>query len=522
MRLEVLRREAAGAVDAGDFARAEPLLLQIAGLEPRDAEAWHMLAVIACRDARPAEAIGHARHAHRLDRRNPEYLNTLAVACAEAQQLDEALRWLRRSLRENPANAQTHYNLAKALQKTGDFAAAEEWYRRALRLEPARADTLNGLASLYCRMRRFAEACPLLEQAGAAAPEDGDFAANRGLALLATQGAEAARGFLADWVARHPASTLHADLALNLLSQGRFAEGWREYAWRPRTPTAAGPVPAQRLPEDLAGRHILLLPEQGLGDHLFFLRFAPALRARGARVATVASAKCFEMLRGSPALEAVFCNGTEIPAEYAGGLALLVGDLPLMLGSSVALAPFPIQVSGERLRARREQLAALGPPPYLGVTWRAGRRNEGAEFAQRGPMPLYKDIAVEALAGAVSRWPGTVLVLQRQPAAGELAAFARALGRPVADLSALNDRLEDMAGVLALIDEYVGVSNTNMHIRAGLGAPARVLVPFPPEFRWMQSGDHSPWFPEFPLYREQPVPRGWETALERLGNDLVD
>jgi hypothetical protein len=58
-----------------------------------------------------------------------------------------------------------------------------------------------------------------------------------------------------------------------------------------------------------------------------------------------------------------------------------------------------------------------------------------------------------------------------------------------------------------------------MHLRAGLGKPARVLVPFPAEFRWMHADDEVPWFPGFRLYR-QPGSRQWQPVLERLGKDI--
>jgi hypothetical protein len=109
--------------------------------------------------------------------------------------------------------------------------------------------------------------------------------------------------------------------------------------------------------------------------------------------------------------------------------------------------------------------------------------------------------------------------LQRLPLPGEVENFSRALGRRAHDLSALNENLEDIAAVLELVDEYVGVSNTNMHIRAGLGKTARVLVPFPPEFRWMHTGHESPWFQGFRLYRQDPT-RAWTVALETLCSDL--
>src|SRR5438093_1227808 len=83
---------------------------------------------------------------------------------------------------------------------------------------------------------------------------------------------------------------------------------------------------------------------------------------------------------------------------------------------------------------------------------------------------------------------------------------------------ASSSALAEMAPCLSVVDEYAGVSNTNMHIRAGIGRAARVLVPFPPEFRWMHCGDTSPWFPGFRLYR-QGVRGNWADALSSLAEN---
>ena len=76
-----------------------------------------------------------------------------------------------------------------------------------------------------------------------------------------------------------------------------------------------------------------------------------------------------------------------------------------------------------------------------------------------------------------------------------------------------------MLAVLALIEDYIGVSNTNMHLRAGAGRTARVLVPQPPEWRWMAAGEESPWFPGFRIYR-QGIDGDWGEALAKLARDL--
>jgi hypothetical protein len=93
------------------------------------------------------------------------------------------------------------------------------------------------------------------------------------------------------------------------------------------------------------------------------------------------------------------------------------------------------------------------------------------------------------------------------------------LGRPVYDLSPLNEDLEEMLAVLSLLDEYVAVSNTNTHLLAGLGKTGRVLVPYPPDWRWMLQGDESPWFKGFKIYRQM-ANGDWSMALEQLQTDL--
>ena len=76
-----------------------------------------------------------------------------------------------------------------------------------------------------------------------------------------------------------------------------------------------------------------------------------------------------------------------------------------------------------------------------------------------------------------------------------------------------------MLALLALVDEYVTVSNTNVYLMVGLGRSPRVIVPFPPDWRWLHAGETSPWFRAVPLYRQTPG-RGLEEVLGRLAGDL--
>ena len=508
MSLEALMRQAAAAVDAGDLPRAEPLLQQIVGLNARDAEAWHMLAAIAIRAGRGAQAIEDAKRAHQLERRNHVYLNTLGIAHSEAGQLEEAVRCFKRALKERPAHAETHYNLGKAQRKLEQWSDAERSYLRARQLEPGRADVANNLAALYCRRGRYADAMPLLAEARARMPNDATSAANMAIALLAVSGPDAAIAELASFAARYPqAAPVRAMLGRRLLAQGRYARGWQEYAWRHPPHVSA--------PSLQPGQRVLLLPDQGIGDNLFFLRFAAALRQRAAHVAFACPTQIRPLLDGTDAVNEL-CDAGCAEAQFDAAIA--VGDLPQVLQETGT--PPPLQLNCGPLESWRERLATLGPAPYLGLTWRGGsKRDVDLEFGAKGEIPLFKEVALELLASAVRGWRGTLLVLQRLPAAEEIETLSRVLGRQAHDLSALNERLLDMAAVLSLVDEYVGVSNTNMHIRAGVGRSARVLVPFPAEFRWMDAGYGSPWFPRFKVYRQAPS-RDWAAPLSGLSDDL--
>jgi hypothetical protein len=257
---------------------------------------------------------------------------------------------------------------------------------------------------------------------------------------------------------------------------------------------------------------ILAQAEQGLGDEIFFLRFAPRLRARGASV----------LYRGSPKIAAILARSGAVdrllaPGEAPPGVAMTVSiaDLPYMLGmASVADIPPSLTLSAlpAEVAAMRARLEALGPAPYYGVTWRAGTKTKKSS--------LFKEAPRDAIAALFKDTPGTLLLLQRVPQAGEVAEFARVAQRPAHDLTELNDRLEEMLALLGLIDEYVCVSNTNVHLRAGLGRTCRVLLPYPPEFRWMAEGDESPWYPGTRVYRQH-TDGDWGEALTALKRDLA-
>jgi hypothetical protein len=160
----------------------------------------------------------------------------------------------------------------------------------------------------------------------------------------------------------------------------------------------------------------------------------------------------------------------------------------------------------------QQKLAEIGPPPYIGVTWRAGT-------AGRRDL-MFKEIPADKFAMALKGLCGTLIAMQRLPAPGEIERFSAILEVPLHDLTALNENLEDILALSGLLDEYICVSNTNVHFRTAQRKTCRVLVPNPPEFRRMMERKSSPWFVGTKLY-SQGRDGDWAAALAMLKADLA-
>ena len=469
---------------------------------PSDHRDWNALAWTYLQSGQNDLALDAARRAHEGSRNNLDYLNTLGVAYGEAGDLERAESSFRKALKKKPVFLDALINLAKTLEKQERFAEAIPLYERALALDEAFPKLATNLANLYRARSDAKRARELLERL-ARHIDSQDLA----LALAACDyelaGPGAAIDRLSAAVKQHPEWTAATNaLAHACLADGRWRDGWKHYLAR------HGGTPST-LPARLDGERILLRGEQGIGDVLFFMRFAPLLKARGATFSVVCAKKLHGVI-SAPAME------TDAPGFNR---QLLLGDLPVHLDCYETPPAWPLAASNEARAAARAKLQGLGRGPYLAVTWRAGTDTaRGREFGTER-MLLTKALPPEEIGAALRGWKGTTILLQRGARAGEVERFTLAFGAQCHDLSALGDDLPLLLAVLAEIDEYASVSNTNVHLLAGLGRTARVLIPYPAEWRWMRREGRSPWFPDFPVYR-QAQSRDWQPALRELRGDL--
>lgn len=493
---------------AGDLGAAAQGYRAVLDRVPGQADALHLLGLVRLSEGYPTEAEDLIRRALKRSRGVAEMWNSLGNALAAQDKNKEATKAFREALAINPRLVGALVNLGRLANAAGHAVEAEKFWRKALAEDPNCADAWTNLGVFLYWQSRWGESVEVLERAAALTPRSPFVANNLGMAYRVVGRVEEALACQERACALDPGfDEARLAAAIVHLSLGRWREGWVGYLHRP-APDHVESLWRDSLPQDLSGRRFLVRKNQGLGDEIFFLRFIPELRRRGAAaIAYEPDRRLAGMLGRAGIVDEIRLDSSP---GAAGETELSVADLPFVLGMNTGDAVPPtirLAPDADRLGAIRARLAAAGPGPYLGLTWRAGA--DGRMGIMRKEAPL------DGFAAAVRDWPGTLVALQRQPFADEVAELTRLCGRSIADFTADNDSLEDMLAIVSALQSYVAVSNTNVHLRAALGLPTFVLVPSPPDWRWMASGDRAPWFPDCPLFRQR-SDASWDAALTAL------
>jgi hypothetical protein len=385
-------------------------------------------------------------------------------------------------------------NLGVLLSDQGQYDEAIACFEESLRLRPDSHEALDNLGSTLARQGKWKEALSLYEQALRLKPDYPEARRNRSFAWLA---------------------------------QGDFERGWPEYEWRLKCRKHRG-VTFGRLRwdgHDLAGKTILLHAEQGLGDSLQFIRFAPLVKLLGGpEILFYSPAPLARLSARCPGVDRVFTDGSRLP-DFDVHASLM--SLPALLGTTLASLPRTVPyLSADREtidkwrpvveRAFSGGSSSSSPPPMrIGIAWQGNPLNR---------VDRWRSYPLAELA-LLAELPGVRLIsLQRGDGTDQLRKLA---GRfSVAELNGDIQGLEadldflDTAAVMSQLDLVVTPETAVAHLAGSLGVEVWVALSHVGDWRWQLDQDASPWYPTMRLFR-QPRPGDWEDVFQRMADTLI-
>ena len=157
---------------AGNWAEAEQIYREILTLEPRHADAIHLLGVIAHQTGKHDIAIEQIRRAIAINPSVAEFHNNLGEAYRALHQFAEAELHYRKALSLNPAYAEPHCNLGAVRIAQGQLGKAVDCFRQALTIKPDYAEAHTDLGSVLQIGGHLDEAVACFRRALSIKPDD--------------------------------------------------------------------------------------------------------------------------------------------------------------------------------------------------------------------------------------------------------------------------------------------------------------------------------------------------------------
>ena len=297
-----------------------------------------------------------------------------------------------------------------------------------------------------------------------------------------------------------------SNYSLLLLLRGDYEHGWPLYEAR----WDASDYAERRLTQPrwdgsaLEGRRVLVHAEQGYGDCIQFIRYAPLIAARGGEVIVGCQQALVDLFRGAKGVGETVAVGDVLP-PYDLHVPML--SVPLVFKTTEETIPREapyLSADPARRAAWRERLGDDRTRLRVGLAWTGNSqilRLRKRHVALNDLLPLLRVAGIDFFNLQVDR--GTEQI-QRIPGASG-----------IIDHTGHIQDFADTAAFLEELDLILSVDTAVAHLAGALGRPVWTLLPFVPDWRWGLEGGSTPWYPTMQLFR-QTTAGVWDTVIQQV------
>ncbi len=532
--------QAIAAYQRGDFAGAIALCLQMPPNAPQFTDALNMRAAAVLARGDRAEAVILMAQVVALIPAHPIIQANFGAILGPTNPSGAAP--LRRAVQLDPNDAGARINLAIALANGSDRRAAIVMFTTAAVLAPGLADVWFNFGSHdkidrsyrrgLCHLGRalvlnpshfdgrtqFAQCLSELGEHGAAIEIFGKLAAdfpksplafsNLGSGFQAAQKYDEALGAYDHALQLDPnhARTRYNRACL-LLARGDFANGFADYEWRWQA--NAGIQHGHKQPiwtgENLNARSVLLHAEQGFGDVIQFVRFAPMVKSLGADVFLGIHAPLAPLIRNSfPGITIISADEIVPPVDYQCPLMSLPHVLNLNMDTIRVDVPY-LHPSRERVDYWSGHIKSSGRL-HVGLAWSGNPEHENDRN---------RSMKLETLAPLLNLPDMEFYILQKGLSDSDQAVIERH-----ENLHHCGFNFAETAALMCNLDVVISVDTSIAHLAGALGLPTWVMLAIPCDWRWQYDRADCPWYPTMRLFRQR-RPGDWVSVLGAVRDQLI-
>ncbi|MCX5922289.1 MAG: tetratricopeptide repeat protein [Candidatus Dependentiae bacterium] len=445
----------------------------------------------------------------------------LGTALRDQEKNQEALEQFQKTLSLDPNHYDALVGLARVLNAVSKFEESTRCFERALGLQPQNANILLEYANTLNMANQTEKALEIYYKILAILPNNSSIMYNVAYTLKKLNRIEEALPVYQRVLELDPNnSEAHFSLSLAYLITGNFEQGWPEYEWRWKRDQGSARNLSKPLWDGtpLHGKTILLHAEQGLGDSFQFIRYAKMVKERGGKIVAAVHSPLVTLFKLCPYMDTVISLNDNLPF-YDVHAPLM--SLPYLLKTRAETIPhdMPYLYADPALVESWKEKLSADKKFKIGICWQ-GNSNYSTHFLRTAVAA--KSISLPTFMPLLTM-PG-VSTYNLQKVTGEdqlnLLPTNASLINFGDDFDTTHGRFMDTAAVMKNLDLIITVDTSIAHLAGGLGVPAWVFLPEPPDWRWMLKRTDTPWYPTMRLFR-QPAAGDWDSVMQTITAELT-
>lgn len=457
-----------------------------------------------------------------LAREISSFLFALGNSFVNFQNPDAAFDCFKYSTDLDNKNHASVYNLGALYNITGNPEAAYRMFAEANRMRPDDITTKTAMAEVARKLGRLDESRRILEATYKIDPQN--YLVMSAMSILYYDEGRLAEAM--EWNDRALAAKpgdLHMMLNRTLINMtyGNWPEWWKHYEYclsyqkneKMKNLNMADAWGGQ----ECEGKHLFVVSDQGSGDAIQFSRYLVEAKRLGkfAKLTYLVQPDLKEILSRVEGVDEVVGFGEKLSAGY-DNFSSLLGIMRVLQISPKNCFRQPHLVTSEKLDevwANRINEAWDGKSKRIGFVW-AGDPKHGNDHARS--IPLSQLLKIIHGSGQQTPVSGVQLFsFQVGPGMSQLTSAPIDPNVDIVELGSQFRSFDDTASALRQMDLLITCDTSVGHLAGGMGMPFWLLLPNPPEWRWMLDRGDSPWYKGVKIFR-QPAPKDWDSVMQSV------